>query len=86
MNKWNVYGIGEQCDRYGISKTIINDEGKYEPIFHPKTYAHSHFAEVIASRLNDDDNDLAWLRHCLITANGTEEQIEAYIKEKHNGR
>jgi len=34
----------------------------------------------------DDEQtvDQAWIDHCLSTANGTEEQIETYIKSKEN--
>jgi hypothetical protein len=37
------------------------------------------FLEVVYMLDNEADEDQDWIDHCLITANGTEEQIEAYI-------
>ncbi len=42
------------------------------------------FLEVVYMLDNEADEDLAWIKHCLITASGTEEQIEAYITDKEN--
>ena len=53
INVWEAYGIGEAGDRYGVSKTIINEDGKYQPVFYRRTYASLNSANKIADGLNN---------------------------------
>ena len=58
------------CDRVNYFVTRIPFEGE--------------FLEVEYFLNAEEDEDQAWTDHCLITANGTEQQIEEYITTKEN--
>ena len=54
MNEWGVISLDHSDERFGVEKTIINGDGKYQSLKYKRTFSSYQSAKTKADQLNKE--------------------------------